>query len=838
MSLKDEPFYKKQIQDIVAGLQSEDETTAKKAWGKISSSKDLLHNHDIMEAALTSPHDIIKHSYAQNPMLEDKDILNLMADHPDDEVQAGVASNPHTSENTLHYLADKDNDLIGMKLAQRYNLPDSVKDKLANQDSWFIARHMAQRDDLTPEQYERYATHPDEKTQAKAIPNVSPEKHKELWPKLSDSSKEEILKGDTLHPDIRAFAPGLKPELAKHFANRRDLTEEEANEMFNSPHYEVKDKILEKHGDKLSQDKVDQITENLKNNPNGQKESTEAWHLLKNRGDKNLVETALRHGTGDTFQRAFNKMQPGDKSHALASISNPNPFYAKKSLTLPDLHPDAVKAALDSNDDGLKTSALLHPNISDNDLKDYLSHEDTSFSKTAATNEKVEEKPSLQEHLMEHGDPEAAKRFLKRTSGSRIKGLTLAKAMNHEDHEIRELAVGKMDMDKHQHLLEQGINDEHPNVRLAVAKRDDLPEDLIDNSLDHQDQKVIDELAKNHELTEKQALTLKNKVESEDSKRAIQQTLKKHGHWDLENPVNVKFDSNRARIVRDLARDNGGKIHKRDVEKAGIHPDTVGAKWDSQGNFREKDVEGHINNLKTHTYSTGETQWHGAQRHNDESSDVFQMALTPDHAQQLKNEGLMPLFKEVHSQSFQKAHPSIQHNGIGWVRHTSGPDGTFIDEIQSDLGQSLQRKMKELHPTTKENPVYDLAQLRGQDPKERTAQDREKLGKLKRIHEIVFNGKHPSEVLHEGFLQHLRNNHPEKIEKGVHLWKPESKKTISLHDQDKEEPVHMKEGYGNIPKKMGYQNAAYGDLTHQDNPAHQGKPTGFLILRKKEILYK
>ena len=85
MSLKDEPFYKKEIQDIVAGLQSEDETTAKKAWGRISRSQDLLKDHDIMEAALTSPHDIVKSSYASQ--VSDPEILNLAADHPDFDVR-------------------------------------------------------------------------------------------------------------------------------------------------------------------------------------------------------------------------------------------------------------------------------------------------------------------------------------------------------------------------------------------------------------------------------------------------------------------------------------------------------------------------------------------------------------------------------------------------------------------------------------------------------------------------------------------------------------------------------------------------------------------------------
>jgi hypothetical protein len=837
MPLKDEPFYKKEIQDIVNGLQNEDETVAKKALGKISSSKDLLHNHDIMEAALTSPHDTVKHSYAGNPILSDPDILNLMADHPDSEVQAGAARNVHTSENTLNYLADKEDDLVGMNLAQRHSLSDDLKNKLANSESFWIANHMARRDDLSPEQYEKFATHPSDRVQANAIGKVDPSKHLSLWPKLSDSSKTEILKGESLHPEIRKFAPGLKPELATHFAGRRDLTEDEANEMFNSPHYEVKSKILERHGDKLSQDKVDKITENLKNNPEGQDEQTQAWNLLKNRGDKNLITTALKHGRGDVFQRAYNNMLPRDKEQALAAVRNENTFYAARALELEDLHPDAVKAALDSNSDVMKQKALVHPNVSDQDLMDHLSHEDDGLAYAAAKNEKLLEKPSLQEHLMEHGNTSAASDFLKRTSGSRIKGQTLAKAMQSDNADIRKEAVFKMDKNVHSHLLDDALGDSEGLVRMAAATRE-LPEDVIDKHLTSQYQNVIDGLATNDELTEKQAMYLKNRVQNEDAKRKLQGTLKRHGHWDIENPVDVKFDSNRARIVRDLARDNGGKIHKRDVEKAGIHPDTVGAKWDSQGNFHEKTVKDHIDNLPKKTYSTNSTQWHGGQRHSDQSSDVFQMALTPDHAQQLKNEGLFPLFKKIHEESFQRSHPGLQHNGIGWVRHTSDDHGTFIDEIQSDLGQTLQRKMADLKPTTKDNPVYDVSELKGMDPKEKTAMDREKLSKLKRIHEIVFNGKHPSEVLHEGFLQHLRDNHPDKMEKGVHLWKPESKATISLGDKEKDPPVHMQEGYGKIPKKMGYSNAAYGDLTHQENPKHQGKPTQYLILRKKETLYK
>jgi hypothetical protein len=55
----------------------------------------------------------------------------------------------------------------------------------------------------------------------------------------------------------------------------------------------------------------------------------------------------------------------------------------------------------------------------------------------------------------------------------------------------------------------------------------------------------------------------------------------------------------------------------------------------------------------------------------------------------------------------------------------------------------------------------------------------------------------------------------------------------NLFDVNYDLPVHMREGYGDIPRKMGYQDGQYGEIkTVQGNATHKGKATWKQKLRK------
>jgi 8-oxo-dGTP pyrophosphatase MutT (NUDIX family) len=100
------------------------------------------------------------------------------------------------------------------------------------------------------------------------------------------------------------------------------------------------------------------------------------------------------------------------------------------------------------------------------------------------------------------------------------------------------------------------------------------------------------------------------------------------------------------------------------------------------------------------------------------------------------------------------------------------PDGKngefFIDEVQSDFGQSFVRQ------------AAAQAAQQGMDADEaaRKAQEKYPEEHYKHISSILFGGKHTSEVLHEAFLQHLRDigHHDAKVQ--IHT--VASKSPISL----------------------------------------------------------
>jgi hypothetical protein len=70
---------------------------------------------------------------------------------------------------------------------------------------------------------------------------------------------------------------------------------------------------------------------------------------------------------------------------------------------------------------------------------------------------------------------------------------------------------------------------------------------------------------------------------------------------------------------------------------------------------------------------------------------------------------------------------------------------------------------------------------------------------LKKIHNIVFNNKNPNNVIHEAFLQHLRDNG--KAGSKVHIWNEIPKGNISLSNKPE-----GKLSYGNVADYMRTKN--------------------------------
>jgi ADP-ribose pyrophosphatase YjhB (NUDIX family) len=171
------------------------------------------------------------------------------------------------------------------------------------------------------------------------------------------------------------------------------------------------------------------------------------------------------------------------------------------------------------------------------------------------------------------------------------------------------------------------------------------------------------------------------------------------------------------------------------------------------------------------------------QRHSSDLSKVFQLNLHYSQIGDLQRAGVWDTYKLMDKVSRQSAHPVGEH-GIGWARYTDDNDdsGVHIDEIQSDFGQSLVRNVRKATQFLKENPekahqrvghgMGDMTwkELVNSFPEEH----------VNKINEIIFGNHHPSHVIHEAFLQHLRDSGKHDVP--VHIWGAKGKAPLSGQD--------------------------------------------------------
>ncbi len=305
--------------------------------------------------------------------------------------------------------------------------------------------------------------------------------------------------------------------------------------------------------------------------------------------------------------------------------------------------------------------------------------------------------------------------------------------------------------------------------------------------------------------------------------------------------VDVGFGTGKLRQLRDLITAKG----QDSMPPKELPPGDWKAFRDEKGNISVKKIDEFIEQQPKTKYGVSEGSWGGAQRHSREKSYVFQLNLSTDQVKKLKDAGVWETFRRMHHASARSNHP-VGHAGLGWVRWTGDDHGIHIDEVQSDLGQSFVKQ------------AANQARLRGQDETEAAARAEKRYPEahFQKIKDIVFGGKHPSEVLTEGFLQYLRNGkkatktgynrytgtsfkygaRPSYVGTPVHIWQPESKASISLrHAEDRPLPGHFQVGYRDVPqKRLGMKPAKYGDLPTQVSKKHAGKATWGDTLRKRE----
>lgn len=328
-----------------------------------------------------------------------------------------------------------------------------------------------------------------------------------------------------------------------------------------------------------------------------------------------------------------------------------------------------------------------------------------------------------------------------------------------------------------------------------------------------------------------------------DGRRIEERAGEVHPDLLYKSRVAVKPGTERLREIRD-------KILQTDPLRAEIPPRHLPpGDWSAgrlpNGNISAKLLQAHIDKLPVKEFNVSASKWTGLQRHSMEPSKVFQLNITTNHLQEMRAKGLLGVFRKMIDASYTSQHP-VTKQTIGWARFTGDAKrGIFIDEIQSDFGgtngrtfvqkarsQAQAHAKKEEMSYEKASEFIDTAVKRAEQQFPEAAE--------KEIGNIIFGGRPTNQVIHEAFLQHLRDTGHEGVP--VHMHSVETKAPISLGSevvdvstgslrQDAKIPAHMKETYGEQPRKMGYKPVRYGDIpATSDTEAQHGHLEGGPII--------
>lgn len=403
--------------------------------------------------------------------------------------------------------------------------------------------------------------------------------------------------------------------------------------------------------------------------------------------------------------------------------------------------------------------------------------------------------------------------------------------------------------------ISQALRDEHPFInKIAIEHPKATPEHLY-QALRNEDpfmrESAIEHSSMSTELLNS-ALSSMSPSEIKNLSPLIDKFKQKNDPDSFHSErVHVKMGTNRFRQLRDMVQERGGRVNIKDVgelppgftdrmtEMVDIGEPQIKefySKKDKKNvqkthqpseKFITSDkIQQYIDALPSHRYNVSHATWDGAQRHSGEKSNVFQLNTSNEILQKLKEQGVLGSFRELHKLSFQSGHP-VTPTTIGWVRWTHNPKdgGIQVDEVQSDFGQNLSKGLAQ-HVANGE-----MSQEQADKISKKIPQDH-----LDKINQIVFNGRHSGEVLHEAFHEWARQNG--KVGHPIAVHTSETKGPLSNLDPKRGVPVHFQVNYEAKPKEMGMKPSAYGELATQNNPSLKGKPQHTDKIRKHEDLLK
>jgi 8-oxo-dGTP pyrophosphatase MutT (NUDIX family) len=543
-----------------------------------------------------------------------------------------------------------------------------------------------------------------------------------------------------------------------------------------------------------------------------------------------------------------------------------------------------IKTSFEKRDARAEEYIIRHPNFTPEHTQMYLDHPEMSNEFPAGSPTAITYPSQLPEYqLFRHGKFSDAqvqrvldenKKYQKsnKLKGSRLQQVSMYHLPSNEN--LSTTAVNNM-----ADFINNPENDsQSTNARnkMLLSAHPDISPENIDKIVKHTTDSDVLKRVIDHPGVSKQAADyIEKNTNSDYIRKAAQDAKKKHGITN-DTSVHVIHGTNKLREMRDFIDSKGGTMSGKELAAAGMSLDSMGlAKLKGpKGEVTSQVIQDHIDSLPSNHYHYSTTQYgfnpdvedyedpghpdyekyqdaertdkddyaESEQRHTIEPSKVFQLNITPEKISELKNKGVWDTFSNMNHSSRKSGHPVGPHTGAGWLRYTTGKDGHFIDEIQSDIGSSLVKKI-----TSLSQKGVDEGKITPEKHKQNIADAEETYPEAhhKIINEVVFNGKDPSEVIHEAFLQHLRDKG--ETNTPVSIWAPKGKASVSLQDKEANIPGHMIKTYEQTPKKMGYHPSEYGktpaaqDVTTkkkeltQNNPKHLGKPTMSSVLRKSDI---
>jgi hypothetical protein len=294
-----------------------------------------------------------------------------------------------------------------------------------------------------------------------------------------------------------------------------------------------------------------------------------------------------------------------------------------------------------------------------------------------------------------------------------------------------------------------------------------------------------------------------NKIDYSDAHAILQphiDTTEIHVHPGVERLKHLK-----GMLLDQSGGDENKLVHKKTLPGSGDGlPKEL---FNSQGHTSAAVFENYIKSLPKHKFLLSYDHWNGMQQHQPGDQLVMQLNTTDEMIQKLKDEGVYDMFKGIAQSSHRSGHP-VRNHTIGWSRiDTSQPNHFAIDEIQSDLGQSVTHQIKAMKEGSPRKQKQTLFHMGTQTPEE--ADD-----KIKKIQSIVSGGfKTPNHAIHAAVHELAR-------QKGI--------KTTSmdtLEDQKVQSGVagkektsgFMIETYKNQPSKDGYKEGEKSSVM----PGHQ-----------------